>query len=41
MAVLKRGYRGLELLVLLNLDRVVVGLALGVALYLAAYLASH
>ncbi len=41
MAVLRRGYRGLELLVQLNIDRVFVGLALGGALYLAAYLASH
>ncbi|MEM9425521.1 MAG: hypothetical protein AAGA06_02365 [Pseudomonadota bacterium] len=40
MPVLKRGIRGLELLVHLNLDRVLVGLALGVALYLAAYLSS-
>ncbi|MGR3511541.1 MAG: hypothetical protein ACU0GG_02165 [Paracoccaceae bacterium] len=40
MTVLKKGYRGLGLLVELNLDRVFVGLALGGALYLAAYLAS-
>lgn len=40
MAVLKKGYRGLELIVQLNLDRVFVGLALAGALYLAAYLAS-
>lgn len=40
MTVLKKGYRGLELLVQLNLDRVVVGLALGFALYFAAYLTS-
>ena len=40
MAVLKKGYRGLELIVQLNLDRLFVGLALGGALYLAAYLAS-
>jgi hypothetical protein len=40
MAVLKKGYRGLELIVQLNLDRFFVGLALGAALYLAAYLAS-
>ena len=40
MTVLKKGYRGLELLVLLNLDRVLVGLSLGGALYLAAFLAS-
>ena len=38
MAVLRKGYRGLELLVQLNLDRVFVGLALGGAPYLAAYL---
>lgn len=38
MAVLKKSYRGLELLVHLNLDRVVATLALGGALYLAAYL---
>ncbi len=38
MAVLQKGYRGLELLVQLNLDRVFVGLAMGGALYLAAYL---
>jgi hypothetical protein len=40
MAVLKKGYRALELLVQLNLDRVLVGLALGGALYLAAYLST-
>lgn len=40
MAVFKEGYRGLELLVQLNLDRVFVGLAMGGALYLAAYLIS-
>lgn len=40
MTVIRKGYRGLELIVQLNLDRVVVGLALGGALYLAAYLAS-
>lgn len=40
MPVLKKGIRGLELLVQLNLDRVLVGLALGGALYLAAYLSS-
>ena len=41
MAVLKQGYRGLELLVQLNLDRVFAGLAMGGALYLAAYLAAY
>ncbi|MEM7753546.1 MAG: hypothetical protein AAF230_09045 [Pseudomonadota bacterium] len=40
MVVLKKGFRGLELLVQLNLDRVLVGLALGGALFLAAYLSS-
>ncbi len=40
MAVLRKGYRGLELLVELNLDRVFVGLAMGGALYLAAYVIS-
>lgn len=40
MAVLRKSYRGLELLVQLNLDRVFVGLAMGGALYLAAYLIS-
>ena len=40
MAVLRNGYRGLELLVQLNLDRVFVGLAMGGALYLAAYVIS-
>ncbi len=40
MAVLRKGFRGLELLVQLNLDRVFVGLAMGGALYLAAYLIS-
>lgn len=40
MTVLKNGYRAIALLVQLNLDRMVVGLALGFALYLAAYLTS-
>lgn len=40
MVVIRNGYRGLELLVQLNLDRVLVGFALGGALYLAAYLSS-
>ena len=40
MVVLKKGFRGLELLVQLTLDRVLVGLALGGALFLAAYLSS-
>lgn len=40
MAVLRNGYRGLHLLVQLNLDRFFVGFALGGALYLAAYIAA-
>ncbi len=38
MQVLERGYKGLELLVELNLDRMISLLALGGALFLAAYL---
>ncbi len=41
MAVLRKSYRGLELLVQLNLDRVFVGAAMGGALYLAAYLVTQ
>ena len=37
MTTLRKGYRGLELLVELNLDRFAVILALGGALFLAAY----
>ncbi|MEM7720435.1 MAG: hypothetical protein AAF222_14650 [Pseudomonadota bacterium] len=40
MAVIRKGYRGLHLLVQLNLDRIFVGLALGGALYFAAYIAA-
>lgn len=38
MQTITKGYRGLELLVELNLDRFVVPLVLGGALFLAAYL---
>ncbi len=38
MTTLRKGYRGLELLVELNLDRFAVILALGGALFLAAYI---
>ena len=37
-ATLKKGYRGLGLLIEINLDRLFVGLALGGALFLAAWL---
>lgn len=40
MQMLERGYRGLELLVRLNLDRFAMTLALGGALYFAAYLSA-
>ena len=40
MQMLEKGYRGLELLVELNLDRFAMALALGGALYFAAYLGS-
>ncbi len=40
MTTLRRGYRGLGLLVELNLDRFAVILALGAALFLAAYIGS-
>ena len=35
---LKKGYRGISLLVQLNSDRILTAVALGAALYLAAYL---
>ena len=38
MQTLEKGYRGLELLVQLNLDRLATAMALGGALYFAAYL---
>ena len=38
MQTLQTGYKGLELLVQLNLDRFLVPLALGGALFLAAYI---
>ena len=38
MQVIERGYKGLELLVELNLDRLIALLALGGALFLAAYI---
>ena len=38
MQVITKGYRGLELLCVLNFDRVAVMIALGASLYLAAYL---
>lgn len=38
MAVLRKGYKGLELLVHLNLDRFGAAIALGLALSVAAYL---
>lgn len=40
MTTLRRGYRGLELLVELNLDRFASMAALGGALFLAAYIGS-
>lgn len=39
-ATLKKGYRGLGLLIEINLDRLFVVLALGGALFLAAWLGS-
>jgi len=39
-ATLKKGYRGLGLLIEINLDRLIVALALGGALFLAAWLGS-
>ena len=41
MQTIQKGYLGLKLLVLLNLDRVFVFAALGSALFLAAYIGSH
>ena len=38
MQVLEKGYKGLELLVELNLDRMIALLALTGALFLAAYI---
>lgn len=40
MTTLRKGYRGLELLLELNLDRFAVILALGGALFLAAFIGS-
>lgn len=40
MQTIQRGYRGLELLVQLNLDRVFVLVALSGALFLAAYIST-
>ena len=40
MAVIERGYKGLELLVQLNLDRIFTVLAMAGALYAAAYVAT-
>lgn len=40
MTTLRKGYRGLELLVELNLDRFAVIFALAGALYLAAFIGS-
>ncbi len=41
MHALQNGYRGIELLVELNLDRLVAVLALCGALFLAAYIGHH
>mgnify|MGYP001815278493 CR=1 FL=1 len=41
MKTLQIGYRGLELLVELNLDRVVAILALSAALFLAAWIGQY
>ena len=41
MTTFRRGYRGLELLFELNLDRFAAIFALGGALFLAAYLGSY
>lgn len=38
MQAIQRGFKGLELLVELNLDRMISLLALGGALFLAAYI---
>lgn len=38
MPALKKGYRGLELLVQINLDRMMMAVAIGGALFLAAWL---
>ena len=38
MQTLQKGYKGLELLVEVNLDRFLIPLALGAALLLGAYL---
>ena len=40
MRIIEQGYKGLELLVELNLDRMIAVLALGGALFLAAFLGS-
>jgi hypothetical protein len=40
MTTLQKGYRGLELLVQINLDRFAVALALATALGVAAWLAT-
>ena len=41
MQALQRSFKGLELLVELNLDRLISLLALRGALYLAAYIGAH
>lgn len=41
MHTLQKGYNGLKLLVMLNLDRVFVLAALTIALFLAAYIGSN
>jgi hypothetical protein len=41
MQTIQKGYLGLKLLVMLNVDRVFVLTALGGALFLAAYIGSH
>lgn len=41
MQALQRGFKGLELLIEINLDRMISLLALGGALYLAAYIGAQ
>ena len=41
MQAIQRSFKGLELLVELNLDRLISLLALGVALFLAAYIGAQ
>ena len=40
MQTLQNGYKGLELLVEVNLDRFLIPVALGAALFLGAYIGS-